>query len=169
MEVPRADIHLSDHRAEQQQSPGSKPGLVGRADTCPGGVRLPASQPLSLPWGTLAPPLAQVSWRQPGWGAADTGRGALGREGPFSLGPFRSHLWGYTEWSLFPTQGAQGRAGSLRPSCVGSSHRTLSLPHSPPCPLCPSPSQGRVFISPGGLISRVLAEAQHTHTHGQPS
>lgn len=40
MEVPRADIHLSDHRAEQQQSPGSKPGLVGRADTCPGGVRI---------------------------------------------------------------------------------------------------------------------------------
>ena len=40
MEVPRADIHLSDHRAEQQQSPGSKPGSVGRADTCPGGVRI---------------------------------------------------------------------------------------------------------------------------------
>lgn len=48
---------------------------------------LPASQPDSLSsLGDLGSPLAQVSWRQPGRGAADTGRGPLGREGPFSLG-----------------------------------------------------------------------------------
>ena len=46
----------------------------------------PTSDSLSS-LGDLGSRLAQVSWRQPGRGAADTGRGPLAREGPFSLGP----------------------------------------------------------------------------------
>lgn len=49
---------------------------------------LPASQPQILSsLGDLGSRLAQVSWRLPGRGAADTGQGPLVREGPFSLGP----------------------------------------------------------------------------------
>lgn len=127
---------------------------------------LPASQPDSLSsLGDLGSPLAQVSWRQPGRGAADTGRGPLGREGPFSLGS--RALSNLTFGDAVKGHGFQPKAleGGLAPLTGHSAYPTPHHAH----PLCPSP-RSRVPLRD---VSSSALEDPHqgswqrlnTHTH----